>query len=71
MSLSLSRLINSRLAIVPTKMARTKAIISIVRTSNDHGNKNSNVGPALLGEVALKSIWPNYSGPPDCLRGPL
>ena len=30
-----------------------------------------NVGPALLGGVVLKSIWPNYSGPPDCLRGPL
>ena len=30
-----------------------------------------NVGPALLGGVALKSIWRNYSGSPDCLRGPL
>ena len=33
--------------------------------------ENNNVGPALLGGVALKSIWRNYSGPPDCLRGPL
>ena len=32
---------------------------------------NRNVGPALLGGVALKSVWRNYSGPPDCLRGPL
>ena len=38
----------------------------------DQGNNESlNVGPALLGGVALKSIWRNYSGPPHCLRGPL
>ena len=30
----------------------------------------SNVGPSLVGASSLKSIWPNYSGPPDCLRGP-
>ena len=30
-----------------------------------------NVGPFLVGASPLKSIWPNYSGPPDCLRGPL
>ena len=33
--------------------------------------KPNNVGPSLVGASSLKSIWPNYSGPPDCLWGPL